>query len=62
MKKIPEDIWQKHPQIPWKNIAGMRDILIHEYAGIDLEVVWKAIKEDIPKLKEEIAKVRKGSP
>jgi len=62
VKKIPEDIWQKHPQIPWKNIAGMRDILIHEYAGIDLEVVWKAIKEDIPKLKEEIAKVRKGSP
>ncbi len=49
-KQIPDDIRNKYPMIPWKNIAGMRDILIHEYFGIDYRVVWKTVIERIPEL------------
>ena len=48
VKRIPMEIRNKYPDIPWKYIAGMRDKLIHEYHGIDLEIVWEVIKREIP--------------
>ncbi len=51
VKKIPPDIRDKYPEVPWKYIAGMRDKLIHEYHGVDLGIVWKVIKEEIPPIK-----------
>lgn len=56
-KKIPEKIRKKYPGIPWKNISGMRDKLIHEYHGVDLETVWVVIKEELPPLKPHIEKM-----
>jgi len=50
-KKIPKSIRDKHPSIPWKKMVGMRDKMIHEYFGVDIEIIWKTIKEDIPSLK-----------
>lgn len=44
VKKVPSEIRSKYPRTPWKYIAGMRDKLIHEYHGVDLEIVWEAIK------------------
>lgn len=58
-KNIPENIRQKHPQIPWKDMAGMRDRLIHFYFGLKYDLVWNTIKVDIPKLKPLIAKILK---
>jgi uncharacterized protein with HEPN domain len=49
-KKISKDTKQTYYEIPWKEISGMRDKLIHDYLGVDVEVVWKTIKEDIPTL------------
>ncbi|MBC8205000.1 DUF86 domain-containing protein [bacterium] len=49
-KKIPENIRNRYSQIPWKVIAGTRDKLIHAYFKIDLEMVWKVIKIDIPSI------------
>ncbi|MBU3925782.1 DUF86 domain-containing protein [Patescibacteria group bacterium] len=57
-KNISEDIKKKHPEIPWKNISGMRDKLIHEYFGVNKNVVWDTIKKDLPDLKEKIEKLR----
>jgi uncharacterized protein with HEPN domain len=51
VKSIPDDAKKKIPEIPWRNIAGMRDKLIHGYFGVDIKKVWKAIKEEIPPLK-----------
>jgi uncharacterized protein with HEPN domain len=53
-KRIPLETKEKYPQIPWKMMAGTRDKLIHEYFGVNLQVMWKAVKEDIPPLKRSI--------
>ena len=51
VKKIPSSVRNKHKNIPWKEMAGMRDKLIHEYFGVKPRVVWKTIKQDLPKVK-----------
>lgn len=50
-KHVPEAIRKKYPDIPWKDIAGMRDKVIHFYFGVHLERVWKVITDDIPQIK-----------
>jgi uncharacterized protein with HEPN domain len=50
-KNIPESVKVKFPDVPWKDMAGMRDKVIHYYFGIDYNVVWKTIKEDVPFIK-----------
>lgn len=40
-KNIPPEVKERHPEIPWRNMAGMRDIITHEYFGIDLKLTWK---------------------
>jgi uncharacterized protein with HEPN domain len=51
VKKIPATVKKKYPEIPWHKISGMRDKLVHEYFGINIKVVWRTIKDDIPPLK-----------
>jgi len=59
VKNIPDDIKEKYKDIPWRNIMGMRDILIHQYFGVDLELTWEVINNNIPELKKQISSVKK---
>ncbi len=58
-KKLNQKFKEKHQDIPWKSIAGMRDKLIHDYFGVDLDAVWETVKKDIPILKDKIKKLVK---
>lgn len=60
-KNMPEEIKQKYPAIPWKDMSGMRDRLIHFYFGIKYELVWETIKKEIPKVKALIKKILEES-
>jgi uncharacterized protein with HEPN domain len=50
VKKLPEDLRARHPALEWKKMAGLRDILIHEYFGLDAEIVWDIIQNKVPAL------------
>lgn len=54
-KNIPSKIKSKYPEIPWRQMAGMRDMLSHEYFGITMKRIWDAIQKDLPKLKKQIS-------
>ncbi len=58
-KNIPTSFRNKYPLIEWKRIAGLRDKLIHNYFGVNLERVWNIIKKDIPDLKKKIKAILK---
>ncbi len=57
-KSIAEDERKKYLQIEWKRFAGLRDILIHQYFGVDVEIVWNVVQEKLPLLEREINQTR----
>jgi len=59
VKNITEKFRRQYPDIPWKQIAGMRDILTHEYVGVNLKRALKVVKEDMVDLKAKILKIKK---
>ena len=58
-KKIPDDFRQEWNSVNWKNMAGMRDRLIHDYIGIDYTIVWDVMRNKIPELYEQISEIPK---
>jgi len=59
VKHIPDYLKQKYPHVPWKEVAGMRDKLIHEYFGVDVALVWDTIQEDVIPFKQTILEILK---
>ncbi len=55
--KIPSQIIENHPEIPWQEIIGMRNKLTHEYFGVDIDIVWQTIKEDLEPLDKSVRKI-----
>jgi len=58
-KRLSLDFRKEHSEIPWKKIAGMRDVLIHDYFGVDVKAIWNTSKEDLPDLKKKITAITK---
>lgn len=58
--KTAPDFIKQHPELPWTQMRGMRNIAIHEYFFVDLEIVWRTVKDDLPKLKQQIDALLKG--
>jgi len=56
-KKVQADFKEKHSDIEWKRIAGMRDQLIHHYFGVDYHIVWDVAKNKLPELKQKISRI-----
>ena len=56
-RKIPGSVRKNYPEVPWKDIAGMRNKVIHEYFGVKLDIVWRTVKEELPTLKPLFEKI-----
>lgn len=56
-KRVPEEFRQTYPSIPWKGLSGLRDVLIHQYEGVNLEEVWRIVEKELPELQRTISEV-----
>ena len=54
IRGLPPQFREQHPQIPWAQVIGMRNILVHDYFGVNLNIVWNAVVDDLPPLKRSI--------
>jgi len=57
IKKVPAEVCSRHPNVEWKKISGLRDILIHHYFGIDLAIIWDIVSKKLPDLKDQIQRI-----
>ncbi len=61
-KNLPAELRERYAAIPWNEITGMRDVLIHEYFGVDTELVWRTVQQDLPIFKTHIQKIISALP
>jgi uncharacterized protein with HEPN domain len=67
VKNLPDDLRERYKEVPWRQIAGMRDFVAHVYFAIDLDILWDTITNDVPALRESVMRIlesesRSGDP
>ncbi len=60
VKQVPMDVRSAHPDVEWQKIAGLRDILIHAYFGVDLDIIWDVVSNKLPVLESRIREIAQG--
>ncbi len=55
--KLPKELQDRHPEVPWDDIIGMRHILVHDYFRVDLDLVWSVVQNDLPALKSKLQSI-----
>ncbi|MDD2586362.1 MAG: DUF86 domain-containing protein [Syntrophomonadaceae bacterium] len=56
-KNVSRQYRQEHPQVPWKQMAAMRDVLIHDYMGVDLKIVWNVVNRELSQIKDTLKRI-----
>ncbi len=57
-RRVSQSLRDRHPEVPWPEIVALRNILVHEYFGLNLQQVWNMIQEELPRLEEQVRKIR----
>ena len=58
IKRISEDLKSRHPNVDWRKATAMRDVLVHDYAVIDVQTIWSTVERDLPKLAASLEEVK----
>jgi uncharacterized protein with HEPN domain len=56
-KNIPQEIRAAYPDVPWRDMAGLRDVIVHQYFALQKDVIWKVVQEDLPKLRADVERI-----
>jgi uncharacterized protein with HEPN domain len=56
-KRLSKQLCSQHPEVPWRRIAGLRDVLIHDYMGVDIKAVWEITRKDLPGVKKSVQEI-----
>jgi len=57
VKRLSQELRQSHPEVPWRRVAGLRDVLIHGYLGVDLNEVWNVVEQNLPDFKRNLVTI-----
>ena len=60
VRGLPDDLRKRYPEVPWRQIAGARDVLVHEYFRVDLELTWQMVATDLPELRTNVTAILQG--
>ena len=61
-KRLSPELRANHPDLPWRRVAGLRDVLIHQYMGVDLEAVWGIVVDHVPALRQRVEQILASDP